>query len=42
MDRLSRDPEVVLSYYKTLAQRGVKLIFIHQPYMNTEVFTYCL
>ena len=38
LDKLGRDPEVVLSYYKTLAQRGVKLIFIQQPYMNTEVF----
>ncbi len=38
LDRLSRDPEEVFSYYKTLAKRGVKVIFINQPYMNTEVF----
>ena len=39
LDRLSRDSEEVLSYYKTLAERGVKLIFLHQPYMNTELYT---
>ena len=38
LDRLSRDSEEVLSYYKILAERGVKLIFLHQPYMNTEVY----
>ncbi len=42
MDRLSRDPEELLSYYKELSERGVKLIFIHQPYMNTEVYTAAL
>lgn len=39
LDRLSRDAEEVLSYYKLLAERGVKLIFLHQPYMNTELYT---
>ena len=38
LDKLGRDPDVVLSYYKTLAERGVKLIFIQQPFMNTEIF----
>lgn len=39
MDRLSRDPEQLLSYYKDLTDKGVNLIFINQPYMNTEVYT---
>lgn len=38
MDRLSRDPEELFTYYKELANRGVNLIFINQPYMNTEVY----
>ncbi|MBQ9155766.1 MAG: recombinase family protein [Eubacterium sp.] len=38
VDRLSRNPEKVISYYKTLAEKGVKLIFINQPYMNTEIY----
>ena len=39
MDRLSRDPEELLSYYKELTARGVKLIFINQPFMNTDIYT---
>ena len=39
MDRLSREPDKLLSYYKELSEKGVKLIFINQPYMNTEVYT---
>ncbi len=38
MDRLSRDPGELFTYYKELADKGVQLIFINQPYMNTEVF----
>ena len=38
MDRLGSDPEDVFSYYMSLAQRGVKLIFIKQPFMDTEVY----
>ncbi len=38
MDRLSREPDKLVSYYKELAQKGVKLIFINQPYMNTDVY----
>ena len=39
IDRLSRDPEDFLSYYKEFSQRGVNLIFINQPFMNSEIFT---
>ena len=39
MDRLSRDPEQLLHYYKELSEKGVKLIFINQPYMNTDIYT---
>ena len=38
MDRLSREPEKLLEYYRELAEKGVNLIFLRQPYMNTEVF----
>ncbi|MBR0381237.1 MAG: recombinase family protein [Eubacterium sp.] len=38
MERLSREPEELFTYYKDMAEKGVNLIFINQPYMNTEVF----
>ena len=38
MERLSREPDQLFTYYKEMAQKGVNLIFINQPYMNTEVF----
>lgn len=39
MDRLSRDPDELLHYYKRLIEKGVHLIFINQPYMNTDIYT---
>ena len=39
MDRLSRDPQELLRYYIELAKKGVKLVFINQPYMNTDLYT---
>ena len=38
MDRLSRDPEVLFTYYKEMAEKGIHLIFINQPYMNTDIY----
>ena len=38
MDRLSRDPAELIHYIKTLVDKGVNLIFINQPYMNSEVY----
>ena len=38
MDRLSRDPGELLHYYKDLTLKGVKVIFINQPYMNTDIY----
>lgn len=38
MDRLDRDPQKLLTYYIDMSARGVKLIFINQPYMNTELY----
>ena len=38
MDRLSRDPDQLLSYYTDLSEKGVRLIFINQPYMDTDVY----
>lgn len=38
MDRLSRDPDQLLSYYTDLSEKGVRLIFLNQPYMDTEVY----
>ncbi len=38
MDRISREPEKLFLIYNELARKGVKLIFINQPYMNTDVF----
>lgn len=38
MDRLSREPDKMLAYYRDLSEKGVNLIFLNQPYMNTEVF----
>ena len=38
MDCLSRDPNELLHYYKDLTLKGVKVIFINQPYMNTDLY----
>lgn len=38
MDRLSRNAAELFHYYKELADRGVNMIFINQPYMNTDVY----
>lgn len=38
MDRLDRNPQKLLTYYKDMAGKGVKLIFLNQPYMNTELY----
>ncbi len=38
MDRLSRDAQELFGYYKDLSDRGVNLIFISQPFMNTDIY----
>ncbi len=38
MDRLSRNSQELFGYYKELSDRGVNLIFINQPFMNTDLY----